>query len=106
MDEWEITEKVSGMVTDGAHNVVASVNQLNIRQVYCFAHLLNLVVKKSLSQTTELENMRSRARKIVGHFKSSTRAKEKLCTIQANMGMPQMKLTQEVDTQWNSVYST
>ncbi len=46
MTEWGITEKVRGMVTDGAHNIVASVNQLNIRHIYCFAHMLNLIVKK------------------------------------------------------------
>lgn len=54
------------MVTDGAHNIVASVTQLNIRHIYCFAHMLNLIVKKSVCQTSELENIRSRARKIVG----------------------------------------
>ncbi len=105
MAEWEITEKVSGMVTDGAHNIVASVNQLHIRHIYCYAHMLNLVVKKSLSQTPELESMHTRARKIVGHFKLSTTAKEKLCAMQTSMGMPQMKLIQEVDTQWNSTFT-
>lgn len=105
MTEWGITEKVCGMVTDGAHNIVASVTQLNIRHIYCFAHMLNLIVKKSLCQTSELENMRSRARKIVAHFKSSSKAKEKLCSIQANMGMPQKKLVQEVETRWNSTYA-
>lgn len=30
MTEWGITEKVCGMVTDGAHNTVASVTQLNV----------------------------------------------------------------------------
>nr|XP_046263256.1 E3 SUMO-protein ligase ZBED1-like isoform X2 [Scatophagus argus] len=104
MTEWEITEKVSGMVTDGAHNIVASVNQLQVRHIYCFAHMLNLVVKESLCQTTELENIRNRARKIVAHFKSSTKAKEKLSSAQTNMGMPQKKLIQEVETRWNSTY--
>lgn len=27
----DISDKVSGMVTDGAHNIVASVNQLNLK---------------------------------------------------------------------------
>lgn len=50
--------------------------------------MLNLIVKKRRknSQTSELENMRSRAGKIVEH--SSSKAKEKLCSIQANVGMP------------------
>lgn len=57
IDEWGITKKVRGLVTDGANNIIAlskcqSVNQRNTRHIYCFAHMLNLVVKKSLSQTT------------------------------------------------------
>lgn len=44
--EWGITKKVSGLVVDGANNIVASVNQRNIRHIYCFAHMLNLFVKK------------------------------------------------------------
>ncbi|XP_029689209.1 zinc finger BED domain-containing protein 4-like [Takifugu rubripes] len=93
------------MVTDGAHNIVASVTLLNVRHIYCFAHMLNVIVKKSLCQTSELENMRSRARKMVAHFKSSSKTKEKLCSIQANMGIPQKKLVQEVETRWNSTYA-
>ena len=67
--------------------------------------MLNLVVKKSLLQTSDLEDIRTRARKIVGHFKSSTTAKEKLCEIQRQMGRPEHKLVQEVDTRWNSTFS-
>lgn len=48
MTEWGITNKVCAMVTDGARNIVASVNQLKIPHIHCFAHLLNLVVKKNL----------------------------------------------------------
>lgn len=46
MTEWGITEKVCGMVIDGAHNIVASVTQLNVTQIYCFARMLNVIVKK------------------------------------------------------------
>lgn len=93
------------MVTDGAHNTEASVTLLNVRQTYCFARMLNLVIKKSICQTSELDNMRSRARKMVAHFKSSSKAKEKLYSIQANMGMPQKRLVQDVKTRWNSTYA-
>jgi len=51
----------------------------------CFAHVLKLVVKTSLAQTPELEDIRSRWRRIVGHFKSSTTAKEKLSEMQRHI---------------------
>ena len=105
MAEWGIRPKVRCLVTDAAPNMIACANVLNVRHINCFAHMLNLVVKKSLLQTSDLDDIRTRARKIVGHFKSSTTAKEKLCEIQRQMGRPEHKLVQEVDTRWNSTFS-
>lgn len=34
-----ITNKISGMITDGAHNIVASDSLLCVRHIYCFAHV-------------------------------------------------------------------
>lgn len=48
--EWGITKKVIGLATDGANNIVASVNQRNIRHI--FALLTRLILLESLSQTT------------------------------------------------------
>ncbi|CAL9708171.1 unnamed protein product [Knipowitschia caucasica] len=105
MAEWEINDKVCAMVTDGARNIVESVNQLRIPHTHCFAHLLNLVVKKSISQTPQLDSMRRKACQIVAHFKSSRTAKEYLAVTQANMGMPLLGLVQEVEARWNSTFA-
>ena len=105
MVEWGIRGKVRSLVTDCAANMIASANLLSVRHVTCFPHVLNLVVKRSLSQTPELEEIRTRARRIVGHFKSSTKAKEKLSEMQVNMGRKELKMIQEVDTRWNSVFA-
>ncbi|KAI7795648.1 putative zinc finger BED domain-containing protein 4-like [Triplophysa rosa] len=67
--------------------------------------MLNLVVTKSLSRTSDLDDIRTRARRIVAHFKSSTTAKEKLSEIQRQMGRPEHKLLQEVETRWNSTFT-
>lgn len=64
----------------------------------CFAHALYLVVKKSLDATPGLVDIRSRARKVVAYFKTSTTAKEKLREVQEQMQCPVMKLIQKVDT--------
>ncbi len=50
MAQCSIADKVVGMTTDAAHNIVVSVNQLNLQHICYFAHMLNLVVKKSLDQ--------------------------------------------------------
>nr|XP_033482545.1 zinc finger BED domain-containing protein 1-like [Epinephelus lanceolatus] len=104
MEEWGIEGKVTSIVTDAGANMVASVRILNLRHAICFAHALNLVVKKSLDATPGLEDLRTRARKVVSFFKTSTTAKEKLREVQEQMNRPVKKLIQEVDTRWNSTF--
>ncbi|XP_077097966.1 E3 SUMO-protein ligase ZBED1-like [Siphateles boraxobius] len=104
MEEWGIEGKVTSIVTDAGANMVASVRSLNLRHALCFAHSLNLVVKKSLDATPGLEKLRTRARKVVTFFKTSTTANEKLKEVQEQMNHPVKKLIQEVDTRWNSTF--
>ncbi|CAJ1059692.1 zinc finger BED domain-containing protein 1-like [Xyrichtys novacula] len=104
MIEWGIEKKVSSFVTDAGANMIASVRKLGLRSVPCYAHALNLVVKKSIENTPGLEDLRTRSRKVVTYFKTSTRAKEVLQQVQKSTGRETMKLIQEVDTRWNSTY--
>ena len=104
MEEWSIVGKVSSFVTDAGANMVASARNLNLRHALCFAHTLNLVVKKSLDITPGLQDLRTRARKVVTFFRTSTTAKEKLTEVQEQMHLPALKLIQEVDTRWNSTF--
>ncbi|XP_073727347.1 zinc finger BED domain-containing protein 4-like isoform X3 [Misgurnus anguillicaudatus] len=84
--------------------MIATANNLKIRHVICIAHALNLVVKKSLDATPGLEDIRTRARRMVTYFKTSTTAKERLREKQEQMARPVKKLILEVDTRWNSTY--
>ncbi|KAJ0002710.1 hypothetical protein NQD34_007859 [Periophthalmus magnuspinnatus] len=104
MEDWGIKEKVNCLVTDGAQNMIACGRELQMRHTICIAHSLNLVVKKAIDQTEGLAEIREKARKIVGYFRSSTLAKEQLTICQTMMSKPQHKLIQEVETQWNSFY--
>ncbi|XP_032428162.1 zinc finger BED domain-containing protein 1-like [Xiphophorus hellerii] len=104
MEEWGISGKVTCMVTDGAPNMVACVRELKLRHHICVAHTLNLVVKRALDQHPVLSGLRAKARKLVGYFRSSTTAKEKLTQVQLQLGMQATKLMQEVETRWNSTY--
>lgn len=103
-EEWGIQSKIKSLVTDAASNMIATANNLKIRHVICIAHALNLVVKKSLDATPGLEDVRTRARRMVTYFKTSTTAKERLREKQEQMGRPVKKLILEVDTRWNSTY--
>ena len=52
-----------------------------MRHMPCFAHTLDLVVKKALEVIPEIHNIRTQTRRIVAFLKSSTNAKERLSVI-------------------------
>ncbi|KAJ8369669.1 hypothetical protein SKAU_G00096970 [Synaphobranchus kaupii] len=88
MERWGISmEKIHCLVTDNAANMLASAQLLRVRHIRCFAHTLNLVVKKALDQTLELQDIRLRAKIVVKLFRASCKAKEKLCVVQEMMGV-------------------
>lgn len=45
---WDISYKVTAVVSENASNVMSGVRQTGYRHISCFAHSLNLVVQKSL----------------------------------------------------------
>ncbi|XP_035993649.1 zinc finger BED domain-containing protein 4-like [Fundulus heteroclitus] len=84
--------------------MVACVRELKLRHHICIAHTLNVLVKRVLDQHPVLSGLRAKGRKLVGYFRSSTTAKEKLTQVQLQLGMQATKLMQEVETRWNSTY--
>ncbi|KAJ4924097.1 hypothetical protein JOQ06_000337 [Pogonophryne albipinna] len=54
--------------------------------------------------TPVLCDIQAKARKLGGYFRSSILAKEKLVSVQKQLGRPTLKLLQEVETRWNSTY--
>ncbi|XP_076137405.1 E3 SUMO-protein ligase ZBED1-like [Alosa pseudoharengus] len=105
MEEWGIKDKVRCLVTDAAANMIACVRALNIRHAICIAHALNLIVKKSFDDVPGLNELRTKCRKLVTYFRTSTTGKERLAQVQVQMGRPALKMIIEVDTRWNSTYS-
>lgn len=104
MVEWGLEGKVQCLVTDAAANMVSTAKKLAMQHVVCIAHALNLVVKKSLDQTPGLEDLHTKAQKVVTYFRSGSTGKEKLKHVQQQMNCAVMKLIQEVDTRWNSTF--
>jgi len=105
MEEWGIKDKVKCLVTDAAANMISCVRSLNVRHAVCIAHALNLIVRKSFDDISSFNDIRTKCRKLVTYFRTSTTAKERLAQVQEQIGRPALKMIIEVDTRWNSTYN-
>lgn len=88
------------MVTD----MVSGIQKLGLGHLPCFAYTFNLIVQRAVEEHDVLAEIRSRARRLVTFFRSSTKATEKLIFAQERMGSQPLKLLHEVDTRWNSTH--
>ncbi|KAL1254902.1 hypothetical protein QQF64_012963 [Cirrhinus molitorella] len=105
ISDWGLTGSVAAMVTDNVANIsISGIQKLGLRHLPCFAHTINLIVKRAIEEQEVLADIRSRARRVVSFFRSSTKATEKLILAQERMGRQPLKLIQEVDTRWNSTH--
>lgn len=100
-DKWGITQKVVCVTTDNANNIVAAVRLNKWNHIPCFAHTLNLIVQESLHEDETLNEI---SRSIVSYFHHSSKATDMLVSIHARLNLDCLKLIQEVQTRWNSVF--
>lgn len=108
--DWSILNKVVAIVTDGGANIKSAVRLMNIPQIPCTAHKLNLVVQKSIEQSEEdehdtggLKMILKKCRNIVAFFKRSEVGNRTLVEKQKQLGITKiLKVKQDVRTRWNS----
>lgn len=80
LSSWDVPpEKVHAFVHDGGSNYQAAFrDHLPYSDSNCSAHKINLVVRNSPFNDSEAKAILDRTRKVVGHFKHSTLACDKL----------------------------
>lgn len=97
--EWKIEQKIVCVVSDNAHNIIAAVREGGWKSRSCFAHSINLLVQNGLKK---LDPTFEKLKAIVSFFKRSSTALAKLKKTQLQMGLPELKIKQDVRTRWNS----
>ena len=101
---WEIFCKVCGAVTDNASNMVSTFRLLGIQHFPCIAHTLQLAIQKGLD-VARVQRVLGRCKKLVSHFKKSTKETYKLREKQSMLKLPQHALIQDCITRWGSTLS-
>lgn len=103
LNEWGVFDKVTTIVSDNAANMKNAINDyLQKHRHPCIAHTLNLSVQEALTNNSNLSLLLKKCKTIVGHFKHSVNASNKLIDVQKEMGFPVLKTKQDVPTRWNS----
>ncbi|XP_060836462.1 E3 SUMO-protein ligase ZBED1-like [Rhopalosiphum padi] len=103
LNEWGIKDKIVTIVSDNGSNIKNAINvHLSKHHHPCVAHTLNLSINEAILSNKDFLGVLKKCRTLVGHFKHSVFASEKLKELQTQMGLPVLKVIQDVSTRWNS----
>nr|CAI5833579.1 unnamed protein product [Callosobruchus analis] len=70
--EWELSNKITAVVSDNATNITAAVRLVDWRHVPCFTHTINLIVQSSLKENGSIKSIIDKIKSIVEFFKRRT----------------------------------
>lgn len=105
MTTWNIPrDKCYVVISDSAANMVKTFTDLNINRISCFAHTIQLALKDGMISQRSIVDTCAVARSLVGHFRHSSSAMDRLGDIQTDLGLPVHKLIQDVATRWSSTH--
>ncbi|MGH0150253.1 UNVERIFIED_CONTAM: hypothetical protein FKN15_017465 [Acipenser sinensis] len=104
LDDFNIRESVIAVTTDNALNYVNAVERyLNLINIPCVAHTINLAVRKGLN-TGPIERTLTRLKCSAAHFNRSPTDKCLLEDKQKLLGLKNDNLINDCVTRWNSTY--
>jgi len=96
---WEINkENVHIVLRDNASNMARAMKDADLCSYGCFAHSLQLVVNDGVLCQRAVVDLLAICRSIVGHFRRSTVAYDKLRKIQQQIHVPGHNLKQDEPT--------
>ena len=97
-EKWNIDKKTDVIITDNAANITNAVEMSGFNSLRCTGHTLNLSANDILKNEsfTKIEDLLTKCRKLVSHFKRSPKAQLKLNKIQERLNIKKHKMIQEV----------
>ena len=96
-EAWQVTEKVTTLGTDSARTMTAAMRQLTFQHLPCVAHVVQRTITVCL-ENSGFDATLTKCRKIVGHFKHSPPNTDELHLQQAELGLKEEPLIQDVNT--------
>jgi hypothetical protein len=106
MENWAIDKnRCHAVVSDSAANMRRTFQDLTLERAPCFAHSIQLALKDGLLAQRVVIDTTAVVRGLVGHFKHSSSATDRLHEIQNELQLPMHKLIQDVTTRWSSTFN-
>ena len=79
---WELSSKVTAIVTDNAYNITNAVRNSSYKSIRCAAHTIQLCIRDVIDNDDRIVSLLAKCRSIVGYFKRSTKGYELFRSIQ------------------------
>ncbi|XP_077972379.1 zinc finger BED domain-containing protein 4-like [Styela clava] len=103
LQQWNIDKnRVFLVLRDSGANMVKGLNMVELPNLSCFAHSLQLVINDGLQAQRAVSDLLAKVRKIATHFNHSVLAKQRLQDIQQSLDLPVHAIVQSIPTRWNS----
>ncbi|XP_024884997.1 zinc finger BED domain-containing protein 1-like, partial [Temnothorax curvispinosus] len=107
VQEWNLTNKVTGLVHDNASNIVKAAKELGdtdgMLSVRCAAHTMQLSVNTAL-EASECVSVIKKGAEIVIAFRHSYSRTTALEDKLKSLGLPTLRLMQRCPTRWDSTF--